>query len=126
MIGHPLETPETIRKTIDFVKRLPVDDFKMMFLTPFPGTELYQDAEEYGTFQRDWRKLNAYIEPCFIPYGMSKGQLIKYRNMAFWEFYLQPRIIVSYLLSIKTMKQFANIIKGGIALLKLSIKKANV
>jgi len=125
MIGHPLETPQTIRKTIDFVKRLPIDDFKMMFLTPFPGTELYRDAEKYGAFRRDWRKLNAYVEPCFIPYGMTKEELIKYRNMAFNEFYLQPRIIFAYLTSVRSLKQVAAIANGALALLKLLFKKKN-
>lgn len=123
MIGHPLETPETIRKTINFVKRLPIDDFKMMFLTPFPGTELYRDAEKYGHFQRDWKKLNAYVEPCFIPYGMTKEELVKYRNMAFREFYLQPRIIFAYLVSIRSLKQVMAIVNGGLALLVMLFKK---
>jgi len=122
MIGHPLETPQTIRATVNFVKRLPVDDFKMMFVTPFPGTELYANAEKYGVLDRDWRKMNAYIEPCFIPRGMTKEELIKYRNKAFREFYLQPRIIFSYLFSIRSMKQVSNIFKGIKALFKLLIK----
>lgn len=122
MIGHPLETPQTIRATIDFVKRLPVDDFKMMFVTPFPGTELYAHAEKYGTLERDWRKMNAYVEPCFIPHGMAKDELIKYRNRAFREFYTQPKIILSYLISIRSAKQIAAVIKGIAALLKLLVK----
>jgi radical SAM superfamily enzyme YgiQ (UPF0313 family) len=123
MIGHPLETPQTIRATIDFVKRLPVDDFKMMFVTPFPGTELYANAQKYGSLERDWRKMNAYIEPCFIPNGMTKQELIKYRNKAFREFYLQPRVIFSYLISVRSVKQLVNIVKGVAALFKLLIKK---
>lgn len=123
MIGHPLETPQTIRKTIDFVKRLPVDDFKMMFLTPYPQTELYSNAEKYGHLNRDWRRMNAYTEPCFIPYGMTKEEIIYYRNKAMREFYLQPRIIFAYLVSVKSAKQIFTIIKGLIALLKLFFGK---
>ena len=66
--------------------------------------------------------MNAYIEPCFIPRGMTKEELIKYRNKAFREFYLQPRIIFSYLFSIRSMKQVSNIFKGIKALFKLLIK----
>jgi len=123
MIGHPLETPQTIRATIDFVKRLPVDDFKMMFVTPFPGTELYANAHKYGTLERDWRKMNAYTEPCFIPRGMTKDELVRYRNKAFREFYLQPRVIFSYLIAIRSIKQSVTIIKGIAALMKLLIRK---
>ena len=119
MIGHPLETTQTIRKTINFVKRLPLDDFKMMYITPYPGTELYRDAEKYGTINRDWRMLNSYQEPPFVPYGLTKEQIVVYRNKAFKEFYLQPRIILSYLLYIRNRKQLTAIIKGVLSLLKL-------
>jgi len=122
MIGHPLETPQTIRATVDFVKRLPVDDFKMMFLTPYPGTALYADAAKYGILERDWKKMNAYTEPCFVPYGISKEELIKYRNTAFREFYLQPRVIFAYLTSIRSVRQIMTIVKGLAALLKLLCK----
>jgi len=125
MIGHPLETPASIRATINFIKRLPIDDSKMMFLTPFPGTELYANAQKYGTMERDWRRMNAYTEPCFVPYGMTKDQLIAYRNMAFREFYLRPRMIVTYLSSVKTARQFMAIIRGILALFKLSMKKTH-
>ncbi len=123
MIGHPLETPQTIRKTIDFVKRVPVDDFKMMYITPYPGTELYQQADKYGKLNRDWRALNSYHEPPFVPNGMTKEQLAYFRSKAFKEFYLRPKVIIAYLLSIKTGKQLVTIIKGIFALMRLLVKK---
>lgn len=123
MLAHPLETPASIRATIDFVKRLPVDDFKMMFLTPFPGTELYENAQRYGALEKDWRRMNAYAGPCFIPYGMTKGQLLAWRNRAFMEFYLRPKTMFRYLASIRSLKQLAAIARGALALFKLSIKK---
>lgn len=126
MIGHPLETLQTIRATIDFVKRLPIDDFKMMFITPYPGTELYATAEQYGWLDRDWKNMNAYTSPCFIPYNMTKDELIRFRNKAISEFYLQPRVFLSYLFSMRNARQFMAMFKGVIALFRLIIKNKRV
>ncbi|OGO18152.1 MAG: hypothetical protein A2Z15_02415, partial [Chloroflexi bacterium RBG_16_50_11] len=41
MLGSPGETPQTIRQTIDFAKKLKVDFAQFSVTTPFPGTELY-------------------------------------------------------------------------------------
>jgi len=119
MIAHPNETKETIKSTVRFCKRLALDDFKMVFLTPYPNTPLYHYAEKYGTLNKDWRKMNAYTEPCFVPYGVTKQELIKYRKLAYWQFYLRPKIIFSHLSQIENPKQIIVLVKGFFSLMKL-------
>jgi len=119
MIGHPNETKKTIKSTIKFCKQLALDDFKIAFLTPYPNTPLYHYAEKYGTLNKDWRKMNAYVEPCFIPYGITKQEMIKYRKLAYFQFYLRPKIIFSHLSQIENPKQIIILIKGFLSLLKL-------
>jgi radical SAM superfamily enzyme YgiQ (UPF0313 family) len=41
MLGAPGETPETIRQTIQFAKKLKLDFVQFSIATPFPGTKLY-------------------------------------------------------------------------------------
>ncbi|HLD82959.1 MAG TPA: radical SAM protein [Candidatus Omnitrophota bacterium] len=48
MIGYPGETQETIQETIDFCKELDLTPEVIFFLTPYPGTELYQTALAQG------------------------------------------------------------------------------
>lgn len=48
MIGYPGETKETIQETIDFCKELELAPEVIFFLTPYPGTELYQLALKQG------------------------------------------------------------------------------
>lgn len=45
MIGMPVETPQTIRESIEFCKENLVGG-EFFFATPFPGTELYRYARE--------------------------------------------------------------------------------
>ena len=113
MIGHPLETIKSMKKTIDFNKRLKVDDFKAEFLTPFPGTELYYTAEKYGVLDRDWRKMGVYKGPVFIPYGLTEELLIEWHKRGIWRFYLQPRVILSYIKQIRSLNDIKTLFLGA-------------
>ena len=48
MIGYPGETKETIQETIDFCRQLNLAPEVIFFLTPYPGTELYDIALAQG------------------------------------------------------------------------------
>lgn len=48
MIGYPGETKQTIQETIDFCKELDLSPEVIFFLTPYPGTKLYQMALQQG------------------------------------------------------------------------------
>ena len=113
MIAHPLETVKSMKKTIDFNKRLKVDDFKAEYLTPFPGTELYYTAEKYGVLDRDWRNMGVYKGPVFIPYGLTEELIVKWHKRGLWQFYLQPRIILSYISQIRSLNDIKTLFLGA-------------
>ena len=48
MIGSPGETEKDIRKTIDFIKELNLDQVGINVTTPFPGTQLWEEARKRG------------------------------------------------------------------------------
>jgi radical SAM superfamily enzyme YgiQ (UPF0313 family) len=60
ILGLPGETEETLMKTLRFARDLNMD-FGMHILAPFPGTEIRENAEEYGLhiFTDDWDKYDA-------------------------------------------------------------------
>lgn len=124
IIGHPLETVDTIKATINFNKKIKVDEFKTQFMIPFPGTELYSRAVEYGAFDSDWRKMGMLKEPIFIPHGLTKDEIIKWNKKGFMSFYLQPRIIFAYLLRIRSLAELKMMFVGGITLIEWKIKEA--
>ncbi|MDI6736613.1 MAG: radical SAM protein [bacterium] len=121
IIGSPTETREDIMKSIALSKELPLDDLQMLNFTPFPGTEIYTLAKEYGEFEDNWRKMN-FLEPIFIPYGLTKEELIKYQNRAHIEFYLRFKVVWKYImLTIKHPVVFINIYKGATVLSNIMI-----
>jgi len=122
MMGHPLETEETMKETIKFAKELPLTNAHITFVTPLPGSELYKTAHNYGSLNDDWRKMNMWT-PVFIPFGLSESILQKYKNRFFREFYLRPRIIFTYLKSVKRLSQLLSLIKGFMTLFKSLVKR---
>jgi radical SAM superfamily enzyme YgiQ (UPF0313 family) len=95
IVGHPGETRETLRRTIEFALELPLDDISVSLLTPFPGTELCARAGEFGAFDPDWRRMNL-LNPVFVPFGLSAGALLEAQSELLRRFYLRPGRLLDY------------------------------
>jgi radical SAM superfamily enzyme YgiQ (UPF0313 family) len=96
IVGHPGETRATLAATLDFALQLPLDDISVTMLTPFPGTEIYDRAAEFGEFDCDWSRMNL-LNTVFIPHGLTHEDLDQYQRRILRQFYLRPRIILGYL-----------------------------
>lgn len=95
ILGTPLETKETAGETINFLKRIKLDDFHMTYFTPFPGTEIYSQIKKNNSLDRKWSEMNEW-SPVFIPPEMTREELIYFSKKAFREFYFRPKIMLSY------------------------------
>lgn len=121
LIGAPLEDKVSVMETINFAKSLPLSDFQLSYFTPLPGSEVYNNYEKYGTLESNFDLMN-YFEPTFIPFGMSKEEIIYYYRLAYREFYLRPRVIFSYLLRIRSIKYAKQLFLAGWNVVKISLK----
>ncbi|MBA3018583.1 MAG: B12-binding domain-containing radical SAM protein [Proteobacteria bacterium] len=96
IFGLPYETEDTMQNTIEFAKSIPLDDISIFMLTPFPGSEMYDIAEQHGRIDKDFEKMNL-LDVVYVPNGLSKEILLNYQRSFMKEFYLRPRIIGNYL-----------------------------
>ena len=96
MIGHFGETESTVQETMHFACSSGLDDMRMSFFTPLPGTLAYEQAYSFGEFEDEWEKMTLFA-PVFVPKGMTKEQLIQLHRKVHIVFYLRPRIIWSYI-----------------------------
>jgi anaerobic magnesium-protoporphyrin IX monomethyl ester cyclase len=100
IVGHPGETIETIEKSMKLACDLPLDDIVVTINTPIPGSVQYEEARRYGTLDTaDWSKFN-YWNPVFVPKGLTKAILTGKHRKFYRRFYLRPKIIGRYLMSI--------------------------
>lgn len=118
IIGFPTETRESIRKTIDFAKEAALDIVQFNSFTPLPGAPVCENINQYGVFEDNWEKMN-FVNPVFIPDGFDKKSLEKITRNAYKEFYLRPKIILSFFKRVKNIGSFYNLFKNFIAFLKI-------
>jgi radical SAM superfamily enzyme YgiQ (UPF0313 family) len=95
ILGHPGETRETLRMTTDFALELPLDDISVCLMTPFPGTELYEQAAEFGEFDPDWGNMNL-LNIVFIPHGLTRNDLEAAQKELIRRFYFRLRVVADY------------------------------
>jgi len=84
VIGSPTETKEEIMTTYNFIKSVPLRNFNVYVLTPFPGTPIWQEAVEKGLISEDfdnWPVLDAvhftkhYKKAIIVSQNLSRKEL---------------------------------------------------
>ncbi|HHT9105536.1 MAG TPA: B12-binding domain-containing radical SAM protein [Candidatus Wujingus californicus] len=96
MIGaSPIETMDTIKKNMEEVKRLKVDQVMYNIANPFPGTDFYKIAKDNKLFvYGDYKPVNVAKEANIAYPHLSKKDLEDAVRRANFEFFLTPRFII--------------------------------
>ncbi len=94
-VGHFIfglegETKETMKDTLKFAKKLPLDFAEFYIATPFPGSELFDELSIEKHNAVDWSKFE-------YSYGnipnKEELKLEEFRVRAYREFYMRPRML---------------------------------
>jgi radical SAM superfamily enzyme YgiQ (UPF0313 family) len=118
IIGSPGETLQTIERTIAFAKSLPVHFPSFTLMTPFPGTELWERASEYGSFDgSDLSSLTVGGKASFVPHGLDAETMEKKAREAYRRVYLNPAMVWRHLKRLRTPKDVKTIFDGLAGLL---------
>ena len=94
MFGGPGETRETMQKTIDLSRELPIDTAQFTAVVAYPGTAYYKWAEENGLLkQKNWRN---WVDADFeqqatqdLP-GLPSEDINEFIDRGLRGFYLRP------------------------------------
>ncbi len=95
MMGLPGENEASIRRSMDYVFSLPIDDFNLAKFTPFPGTPIYENVHELGTFDEDWEKMDC-MHFQFVPHGMTRERLEELFTLFYKSHFQRPRVLFGY------------------------------
>ncbi len=110
----PFETEETIKKTLEFVKEIKPNYANFHVATPYPGTELYKKYDEKGyIINKDYTRLESPKANISLPY-LSNEDLEYWRDKAFFDFYVTPRMAIQELKKIRTPREFVNLVSSGL------------
>jgi radical SAM superfamily enzyme YgiQ (UPF0313 family) len=99
IIGLPTETEETIRQTIDFAKRLPLDIALFHVAAPYPGTPFFFEVVKEGWFRPGtrWEQVDMDKGTVLDYPGLPAERLLYWQKRAFREWAFRPGPIMTYL-----------------------------
>jgi hopanoid biosynthesis associated radical SAM protein HpnJ len=94
IIGLPGETRESIRKTIDFAKRLDTETIQVSIAHPYPGTEFYDYVKNNGLITIDaMTDETGHQLPNIIYPGLDRGEMVEWVERFYGEYYFRPRVV---------------------------------
>jgi radical SAM superfamily enzyme YgiQ (UPF0313 family) len=99
IIGLPGETEATIRETIDFSKRLPLDIALFHVAAPYPGTPFFFEVVEKGWFRAGtrWEQVDMDKETVLDYPDLPAERLLYWQKRAWREWAFRPAPIMTYL-----------------------------
>jgi radical SAM superfamily enzyme YgiQ (UPF0313 family) len=107
IIGHHIDTPETINQTIKFAKSLDADAVQFTLNTPFPGTVLYQILKSKGwLLSKNYEDYQMFEKPMFFTDKMTSEQILKMYKKAWLSYYLlNPKFIIKHVKKLLSNKE---------------------
>ena len=122
LFGIPGQTYEDGLKTIEFALELDPDIANFHAITPFPGTELYDNIEKYGTMSDDLSDYT-YQGAAFVPYTMTREQISELRQLALKKFYSRPKFLWRRFLALRSFNDLLAAWQGIKSLFWLKTKE---
>jgi radical SAM superfamily enzyme YgiQ (UPF0313 family) len=99
IIGLPTETEATIRQTIDFAKKLPLDIALFHVAAPYPGTPFFFEVVREGWFRPGTRWEHVDMDKgTVLDYpGLPAEKLLYWQKRAFREWAFRPGPMLTYI-----------------------------
>lgn len=124
MGATPMETEDTIKKTIDEVEKLDVNYVLYCIATPFPGTDFYYAAKERG-----WM-----ITGDYVPIDPQKETIISYPHLsnekleellayAYRRHYFNLKYVIKQFKQVKSFRDFKNKSSAAMNLFRRNVIK---
>src|SRR3984957_178472 len=94
IVGLPGETHESIRKTIDFAKKLDNETIQVSIAHPYPGTEFHTYAEKNGLIS-----LGNIVDergnqlPKVVYENLNEAELMNWVERFYSEYYFRPKVV---------------------------------
>jgi len=122
MVGNFGEDEETIKESMQFIKRLNLDYAQFTIATPYPGTDLYNQVCEKGClFAKNWSDFDIYTGAIFQWNNLSKEKIDEFQKKMYKAYYFRLGYILKKIFTIRStydlhfifdgLKMLANVIR---------------
>ena len=113
MVGHLVDTRETIEETIRFACSLPLKDVTVQINTPMLGTAQHAIYQDYGRLASEKLEDMSYWQPSFIPNGMTERELLHLHRKFYRSFYLRPATVWRHVKCIRSFRDVYRYMKAA-------------
>lgn len=123
ILGHRLDTPETMLKTYKFAKELAPDFAMFNIMCPLPGTEIFEWAQKEDRLRTtDWRYYDFSLP--LLKYDSITNRDILRCYKKFWRgYYLNPTYVMKRICKIRAWVDIRNNFLAGKSVFDLSKNK---
>jgi len=112
MLALPRETPEDALKTIRLAVELDPEYAQFCITTPYPGTELFSQAQCYGNLSCNFSGFTIW-NPVFVPHGYEDAKkILEVQKRAFRAFYCRPMYFLKRISKIRSLTDLKRNIDG--------------
>jgi anaerobic magnesium-protoporphyrin IX monomethyl ester cyclase len=106
MLGAPGETRDSVLRTIEFAKSLPIDTVQFSGICAYPGSEIYNWARNNGALvPHTWREWvdEKWEQATVLNYpDLSKEEINRLIDQGLREFYLRPKQMLRMALALRS------------------------
>jgi radical SAM superfamily enzyme YgiQ (UPF0313 family) len=118
MFGHPDDTKESMKKTIDLAIELNPDIASFNITTPFPGTALYDTAAKNRWLKtRDWSKYESTSYPVYETPNAARDEVYEMFKKAYRKYYFRPSYILGRIRSLSSIHDLIRDASSALGLL---------
>jgi len=116
IIGLPGETVETIKQTIAFSKKLPLNVAIFHIAAPYPGTPFFYEVVENGWFRpgTDWEQVDMDQSTVLDYPNLTAEELNYWQKRATREWMFRPIPILTILKGLNTWQGFKSAVSAGV------------
>jgi anaerobic magnesium-protoporphyrin IX monomethyl ester cyclase len=122
IMGHPTDTLETVRQTVEFAKEIKPTVAMFFPMVPFPGTAVWKPEYKPARIE-DWRKyLTFEVPPFSLMPGFSPAEVKRMADRATTQFYMRPSQLWRMFRSISTSVELMEYLRSGYGVLSRMIR----
>jgi len=121
IMGLPGETEKTIKESIRFAKKLPLDIVNFSVGAPYPGTEFYRQAKDNCWLESEqWEDFDQNYSAIVRYPHLSSKEIIKAVRRGYISWFLRPRGLVAFMKGLTSLSNMKLLLQIGWHHLKIS------
>lgn len=112
IVGHLDETEETMQESLQFALDLDLDFFQLNVMTPYPGTQLFENAKKHDLLIHEDYSRYGQNECVLKLKNLEPERVVEFEKEAFRKFYFRPKMVAKQLKRLSHWHHLRDLLKA--------------